>query len=92
MRHEPTEQKSMLPLIASRRVAIPLAVIVRDSAHFFEVRISIAQMRKVLKTYQETCVCPTYMLDYALDILANRITYLTQKAMNNETTWTPHVV
>lgn len=89
MKQEPTELSTRLPLIASRMVNIPLAVLVRDAHHYAEVRVSISRVRKTLARYQESWIAPMFVHDYALDILAKRVRYKTQKAMNGETTWTP---
>jgi len=89
MRHEPTELSTRLPLIASRMVNIPLAVVFRDAYHYAEVRVSISRMRKALARYQLSGITSMFVHDFALDILAKRVSYKTQKAMNGETTWTP---
>jgi hypothetical protein len=89
MRYEPTELSTRLPLIASRMANIPLAVLVRDAHHYSEVRASIPTMRKALVRYQKSWIAPMFVHDFSLDILAKRVSYKTQKAMNGETTWTP---
>jgi len=86
---EPTELSTRLPLIASRMANVPLAVVFRDSYAYSEVRASIPTMRKALVRYQKNWIAPMFIHDFALDILANRVKYKTQKAMNGETTWTP---
>jgi hypothetical protein len=70
-------------------VNIPLAVVFRDAYSYAEVRASVPTMRKALARYQESWIAPMFVHDYALDILAKRVSYKTQKAMNGETTWTP---
>lgn len=86
---EPTELATRLPLIASRMVNVPLAVIFRDSFHYSEVRASVPTMRKALVRYQKNWIAPMFVHDFSLDILAKRVSYRTLKAMNGETSWLP---
>lgn len=67
--------KSDLPIIASKRFKIPLAILFKVAYDYGEVRKHPTNKRNAFDHFVNTGNCPQFVIDFALDLLAGRVKY-----------------